>query len=129
MDLLKPPHDFPADVRRELIEARDLTRHWVENMPVFNSRPRIAEPPRRSGRSFAEHNPHRSPYGFWSWESRRGAMLTPHVSAPELHCLLDKIEARALSDNPKLATFLPTRRDSPWIEDASAEGYFPKVES
>jgi hypothetical protein len=55
-------------------------------------------------------------------------MLTPNVSAPELYRLLDDIEARVLSDKPRLTEFLPARRESPWSENASTEGYFPKIE-
>lgn len=104
-----------ATVRAELIEGRDLHEHWVDNLPVFLVTPRRAEPPRRSGKAFAERNPDRGPYSWLSWNSGEGALLMPHVSAPALHELLDDVEASVLARNPTLGGFVPPRAPSPWI--------------
>jgi hypothetical protein len=95
---LPPPTSVPVDptLRAELIEGRDLHEHWDENLPVFNVRPRVAQPPRRSGKDFAARNPDHGPYSWLGWNSKAGALLLPHVSAPALHRLLDGIEAEVL---------------------------------
>ena len=56
---LPPSTNVTVDqtLRAELIEGRDLHEHWTENLPIFNVRPRPAQPPRRSGRDFAARNP------------------------------------------------------------------------
>jgi hypothetical protein len=80
--------EVDATLRAELTEGRHLHEHWRENMPVFNVKPRPAQPGHRSGRSFAERNPDRSPYWWLGFSHKTGAMLLPNVSAPKVHRLL-----------------------------------------
>jgi hypothetical protein len=104
-------------MRDELIEGRDLVEHWPDNLPVFNVRPRSGPPPRRSGQEFAKRNPERSPYNWLQWESRQEAMLLPNVSAPQLHQLVDVVEAEVLASDETLSRFVPPREPSPWIHE------------
>ncbi|MBA3427581.1 MAG: hypothetical protein H0U07_03285 [Actinobacteria bacterium] len=102
-------------LRAELIEGRDLHEHWPENMPVFNVRPRVAEPQYRSGKDFAARNPDTGPYDWLEWSNQTGAQLLPHVSAPALHELLDAVEAEVLGRDATLSKYVPPRVASPWL--------------
>jgi hypothetical protein len=104
-------------LRAEIIEGRDLSEHWRENMPVFNVTPRLATPRYRSGKDFAARNPKRGPYWWLGWSNKTGAQLLPNVSAPKLHELLDAVEAEVLADDAALARFLPPRKPSPWLHE------------
>ena len=104
-----------STLRDELIEGRDLHEHWVENLPVFNVRPRQVQPGYPSGRDFAKRHPDRGPYSSLRWSSKTGARLMPNVSAPALHQLLDEVEAEVLADDAALARFVPPRAPSPWL--------------
>jgi hypothetical protein len=125
---LDPATSVPVDptMRAELIEGRDLHEHWTENMPVFNMTPRKTEPPRRSGRDFAARNPREGPYDWLCWSNTKGAELLPHVSAPELHDLLDAVETDVLARDAALARFVPPRVPSPWTRQNGE--WWPKRE-
>lgn len=86
-------------------------------MPVFNVTPRVAEPPHRSGKDFADRNPKRGPYSWLGWSNKTGAMLLPHVPAPALHEFLDAVEAEVLRDDETLSSYVPARAPSPWLHD------------
>ena len=96
-------------------QGRDLHEHWVENMPVFNQRPRVAQPGHKSGRDFAANNPDRGPYWWLGFDLTSGPLLMPHVPAPVLHQLLDTVEAEVLASDPALNRFLLPRAPSPWL--------------
>jgi hypothetical protein len=102
-------------LRAELKEGRDLHEHWEDNLSVFNVKPRVEQPPRKSGRDFAARNPDQSPYWWLGWSNKTGAKLLPHVSAPELHAVLDAVEDEVLADDSELAGFVPARQPSPWV--------------
>lgn len=116
---LEPAASVPVNptLRAELIEGRDLHEHWPENMPLFNVRPPPAQPTHRSGKDFAARNPERGPYWWLAWNDKTGALLLPHVSAPELHQLLDAVEAEVISNDDSLRRFVPPRAPSPWLHE------------
>jgi hypothetical protein len=126
LDLLDSPIAFEQIVRDEIIETRDLNEHWKENMPVFNTRPRTLQPARKTGKSFAARNPNNGPYGWFNWNSRFGALLTPNVPAPRLRQLLEQVLARMLADRPELAAYIPAPAASPWIDDPDVHGWWPR---
>jgi hypothetical protein len=101
--------------------------HWPDNLPVFNvhrrGKPR-AEPPRPSGRSFAERNPRDPPYDWLRWSNTEGAELLPNVPARAVHELLDAVQAEVLASDPNLARFVPPRAQSPWLRDGGE--WWPK---
>ncbi len=113
---LDPTDPIPVDpvLRAELIEGRDVHEHWVDNMPVFNRRPRAAEPPRRSGKDFAARNPDSSPYWWLGWTQSHGPHLLPNVPAHALRDLLDDVESRIVARRPDLRSYLPPRLPSAW---------------
>jgi hypothetical protein len=53
-------------------------------------------------------------------------MLTPNVSAPTVHAMLDRVENRVLEVAPNLKEFVPPRLASPWIDDPINNGYWPR---
>ena len=111
----------------ELKESRDLHEHWKDNMPVFNQIPRNSEPPRKSGKDFASRNPTDRPYAWREWNSKQGPMLTPHVSAAELHRILDRVEELVVSATPGLADYIPARPTrSPWADDPENNHWWPR---
>jgi hypothetical protein len=114
---LDPATSVPVDatLRNELIEGRDLNEHWPENLPVFNVTPRVEQPPRRSGKSFAARNPTVGPYSWLSWKGKTGPLLLPNVTAFAVHELLDAVEGDVLAKRPDLRSFVPPRAPSPWI--------------
>jgi hypothetical protein len=113
--LLEPPFKVSEKLAAELIAGRDLHEHWVENMPIFNRRPRTTEPPRKSGQSFAARNPDRSPYLAMNWNSKAGPLLLPSVPASEVHSLLDDAQQAVLRDQPEFSSYLlPRPEESPW---------------
>jgi hypothetical protein len=114
---LDPPSKvaIPPTVRDELREGRDLHEHWPDNLSVFNVRPRVEQPPRRTGRAFAARNPDRSPYAPREWNNKTGARLLPNVSASTLRRVLDDVEAEVLADDATLAVYVPPRAPSPWL--------------
>jgi hypothetical protein len=116
---LEPAASVSVDptLRAELIEGRDLNEHWPENMPLFNVRSRPAQPTHRSGKNFAARNPERGPYWWLAWNNKTGALLLPHVSAPELHQLLDAVEGEVISKDDSLRCFVPPRSPSPWLHE------------
>jgi hypothetical protein len=127
---LSPASSVPIDetLRDELKQGRDLHEHWVDNMPVFNVSPPPSDPPRKSGKAFAERNPDAGNFPYWwlGWTPTAGALLQPNVSAPALHQLLDAVEEEVLADAPDLSPFVPPRAPSPW---AQHEGqWWPKPE-
>lgn len=125
LDLNGSPLAADSDVGDEVEDLRNLVEHWDENMPVFNVRPREEEPPRRAGKRFTERHPNRSPYDFWSWKGRGGAMLSPTLSSLDLHGFLDQVEQAVLDQSPDMARFVPERQPSPWVEDPVL-GVMPK---
>lgn len=61
LKLWPTPVAIPSIVEQEVAEVRDLVTHWQDNMPVFNTRQRKQEPPRRSGNADAARNPEQTP--------------------------------------------------------------------
>jgi hypothetical protein len=106
-----------ATLRAELTEGRHLHEHWSDNMPVFNVRPRPAQPPRQSGKNFAGRNPDRGPYWWLGFDPKKGALLLPHVSAPALHELLDAVEAEVLTNDDSFREYVPPQAPSPWLHE------------
>jgi hypothetical protein len=125
---LPPAAKTPVDktLRAELIEGRDLQEHWVQNMPLFNVQPRVAEPTHSTGRAFAARNPARGPYSQYAWSDTTGARLLPHVTAPALHQLLDAVEDEVPAEDPALAEYITPRAASPWVHEDGE--WWPKPE-
>ena len=123
LDLLDPPLPVDKVLRDEIHETRDLNEHWEENMPVFNIHPMPKPPGRQSGRAFAARNGTRGPYCWWAWNGNDGPLLTPNVPATALHELIDRVEARLLSEYPDLEDFVPPRSPSGWFNHH--DGWWP----
>lgn len=123
---LDPPTGVVLDstMGDELVDGRNLLEHWVEGMPVFNVRPRPALP--RGAQRFAARNPQHGPYDWLAWSNKKGAEVMPHVSAFELHDLLDVVEADVLGKDAALARFLEPRAPSPW--EQGEFGWWPTTE-
>ncbi len=115
LGLLEPPLAVDQVLRDEITEIRGLNEHWKENMPVFMVRPRPGETPNKTGKSFAARNPAHTPYCWWAWNGKDGPLLTPNVPATAVHELIDRVEARVLSDHPYLADYIPPRSPSAWF--------------
>ena len=115
-----------ADLRAEVKQGRDLHEHWVDNMPVFNVRPRVAEPGHKSGRDFAARNPDRGPYWWLGFDPMKGPLLMPHVPAAAVHQLLDAVEAEVLASDPGVNRFLLPRAQSPWFHQDGE--WWPKAD-
>ena len=93
---------LPRIVTDEVAEVRDPATHWVENMPIFNSRPRPREPKFQTGKSFAARNRKGGPYCWWRWASDKGAMLTPNVAASDARDAIRAVQDAVLADDPEL---------------------------
>ena len=119
ISLLDPPPAVDPLVAAELREARDLNEHWSENMPVFNTWPRSRSPKYPSGRDFAKRNPRSGPYCWWAWNSQSGPLVTPNVSAMQLHSLVN-----AIVEQPGMGVSGHVREASPvrWIQPTSDGG-------
>ena len=125
-DLLANPPVLDSTIRDEIIEVRGVNEHWKENMPVFNVKPPPGPPPHRTGKSFAARNPGRSPFGLaLNWNIKAGALVTPNVSASDLHGLIDRVQEPIVADHPELAEYVPARLPSPWLKDPRW-GWFPR---
>jgi hypothetical protein len=113
---LPPTSGVPIDstLRAELTDGRNLLEHWAEHLPVFYVSLR-SEEPKLSGKSFAARNPESSPFWWLRWNPKAGALLMPQVSAPQLHELLDAVEADVLANDPALADYVQPRAPSPWV--------------
>ena len=121
---------IPIDrtIREELKEGRDLHEHWKDNAPVFMVTPRRAEPPRKSGKSFAARNPKRGPYWWLGWNNQDGPMILPNVPAHAVHELVDRVEAAVIKREPSFARF-PTPQPSPWLgEQYGKDLWWPALE-
>jgi hypothetical protein len=116
-----------GELEAAVIQHRDLLEHWDENMPVFNIRPRQADPGRKSGREYARKYPDSTPYGNIRWNSADGPLLGSGVTAMQLHALLDDVQARTVAQHPSLESYIPNRARSPWLGDeAGGDRWFPK---
>jgi hypothetical protein len=124
---LPPPMRIPIDptLRAELIDGRNLHEHWREHLPVFNVSPRPEEPT-LSGKSFAVRNPETNPFWWLRWNPKAGARLMPQASAPQLHELLDAIEAEVLGEDAALREYVPPRAPSPWLYENGE--WWPKAD-
>jgi hypothetical protein len=110
-------------VRDEITESRDLLEHWQENQPILNARPREAEPPKPSGKRYVTRNPKQSPYWSTAWDSKHGAMLSPHVPASEVRSLAQRVEAYAVQQDPALEQYVPEQVPlTLWVYD---RGWWP----
>ena len=91
---LDPPTSVVLDatMRAELVDGRNLLEHWAEGMPVFNMHPRRNVP--RQAKRFAALNPKDGPYEWLAFGNTNGAEVIPHVSAFELHDLLERGRGR-----------------------------------
>ena len=116
---------MPPVVRDEMAEVRDLATHWIDNMPIFNSRPRPREPTHNTGKAFAARNPKQSPFNWWSWNSGRGALLTPHVSASDAREAIRAVQEAVLAEDPELAPYVPPKVPPAWLPDADGNWWPP----
>jgi hypothetical protein len=123
--LLDPPLRVEEALASEIKSGRDLWEHWDQNMPIFNTRGSQEVPPRTSGKRFKKRHPGHSPYGS-AWTSREGVLLTPALSAHDIHALLDQAETCAVTVHPPLVDYIPARAPSPWIDNPDVEGYWPR---
>jgi len=119
----------PHEQRLEIEEGRDLMEHWPENEPVFNTHPRTKEPPRSTGRRFAERNPGRTPYVWLHWTNTDGAMLMPHVPASALHGIIDRAQRRVLDSDVTMKQYVTPRPPSPWVDEPQSNGWWPRAEN
>jgi hypothetical protein len=120
--------EIDANLYDDIVEGRGALEHWKENMPAFNVRAHRggAEPKHPSSRAFAERNPRGGPFDWYGWTAATGALAMPHASAPDLHALVDAVEAETLSVRPELARFIPPRAPSPWRRDD--HGWWPAID-
>jgi hypothetical protein len=121
--------EIDRDLRDDVVEGRGALEHWKENMPGFNVRTYragAAQPKDKRSRAFAERNPRGRPFDWYGWTAATGALAMPHASAPDLHALVDAVEAEALSVRPELARFIPPRAPSPWRRDE--HGWWPAID-
>jgi hypothetical protein len=111
--------DLGQRARRSLRLGRDSrpSRSTQTCAPSLNVSPRPTKPPHRSGREFAKRNLDRGPYFWLSWNSKEGALIQPHVTAPAVHQLLDSVEADVLSKDASLSAYVLPRPPSPWINE------------
>jgi hypothetical protein len=100
--LMDHPPKVDLAVSKELTEVRDLNEHWVENMPIFNVRPRPRDPGYPSGKEFAKRYARHDPYCWWAWDGERGPLVSPNVSATQMHELVDAAVAAVVADRPDL---------------------------
>lgn len=117
---------LPDLLSSEVAEVRDLSTHWIENMPIFNTRPRPREPKFKTGRSYAARNPTRTPYDWFAWDATRGALLTPNVAAEEARAATQRAVDAVLLEEPQLARFVPPVEPSPWERDDAGRWWPPK---
>ena len=110
--------DHPPKVNRavadEMIQTRDLNEHWDENMPVFAVTPRSRDPQWPSGKAFADRNRERSPYCWWAWDSQRGPLVSPNVSATQIHELVEATIVAAVAAEPQFAGIVADAAPRPW---------------
>ena len=89
--------DVPPQMEETVVADQGglhLNEHWEDNMLVFNIGPsRPKDPPRLSGRRFAARNPRHDPYCWWAWDSNRGPLVTPNVTATQVHELVEAATA------------------------------------
>ncbi len=112
--LMDHPPKVDLAVSKELAEVRDLNEHWVENMPIFNVRPRPRDPGYPSGKEFAKRYERHDPYCWWAWDGERGPLLSPNVSATQMHELVDAAVAAVVADRPDLAGSIEEAAPRPW---------------
>jgi len=128
LGLLDNPPVVDSNMRSELIEARDLNEHWLENMGIFNVHPRPREPKYRSGKEFAERNPRSGPYCWWAWSLNQGPLVTPNVPAATVHNLCDQVIDAVISDDSAIAGYVPRTYPSPWHPRAnSSDPWWPNA--
>lgn len=126
--LLDDPPTVAPDVARELIQARDLNEHWDENMPVFHQSPRPRSPGRPSGKAFAALNPWAGPYDWFAWSGNVGPLVTPHVSATQVHQLVDDALGVVRLTHPAMADEVPAAALRPWYEpEKPGDMWWPKL--
>jgi hypothetical protein len=128
--MLDNPPIIVEVVAAELRETRDLNEHWEDNMPVFNVGPtRAKEPARSSGKRFADRNPRRGPYCWWAWDGVRGPLVTPNVTATQLHELVEVAIAAcnaARADDP---VEIPDAAPRPWhVPTKEGDLWWPKLD-
>ena len=85
---------------------------------IFNVFPRPRQPRRSSGQAFVARNPDVSPYEPFWFSPHAGALLLPHVSAPDLHDLFDAVEADVLAKDAEL----PRVRAAPRVPTLASRG-------
>lgn len=129
LSLLEHPPTVSAVMSAELKETRDLSEHWDENMPIFQVSTRPREPKWKPGKDFASRNPQMGPYCWWAWDSTRGPLVTPNVSATEVHDLVESAITAVLTDEPDFEDGVADPAPRPWTMPLSAGGgWFPKLD-
>jgi hypothetical protein len=130
LGMLDAPPKIGEVVASELREARDLNEHWEDNMPVFNVGPaRPKEPPRPSGKRFADRNPRHGPYCWWAWDGIRGPMVTPNVTATQVHELVELAITACNAERPGVPVVIPGAAPRPWyIPTTDAAEWWPKLD-
>jgi len=128
--MLDNPPIIEDIVALELRESRDLNEHWEDNMPVFNVSPtRPTDPPRSSGKRFATRNPKNGPYCWWAWDGNQGPLVTPNVTATQVHELVDVAIAACNAARPEDPIEFPDAKPRPWyIPTKEGELWWPKLE-
>jgi len=129
--MLNNPPIIEEIVASELRESRDLNEHWEDNMPVFNVGPtRPKAPPRPSGKRFATRNPRHGPYCWWAWDGNRGPLVTPNVTATQVHELVEVVIAACNAERPEDPIEIPDATPRPWyIPTKEGEWWWPKHEA
>lgn len=128
--MLDNPPVIDEVVGAELREARDLNEHWEDNMPVFNVGPtRPKEPARSSGKRFADRNPRRGPYCWWAWDGIRGPLVTPNVTASQLHELVEVAIAACNAARHDDPVEIPDAAPRPWyVPTKEGDLWWPKLD-
>jgi hypothetical protein len=128
--MLDDPPVIDQIVASELREARDLNEHWEDNMPVFNVGPtRPKEPARSSSKRFAERNLRHGPYSWWSWDGQRGPLVTPNVTATQVHELVEIAITACSSAISERPVTIPEAAPRPWhVPTKAGDWWWPKLD-
>ena len=126
--LMDHPPDVDHAVAEEIIQTRDLNEHWDRNIPVFAVAPRTRQPERKSGKAFVVRNPQRSPYCWWAWDSQRGPLVSPNVSATEIHELVEETIVAAVAAEPQFAGIVADAAPRPWRKPVKeGDSWWPEL--
>lgn len=117
---------MPEDMAAEMEVQRHVQEHWDEQWPSFYNASDPG-PLTRSGKTFAERHPGKSPYDFLSWDSQTGPRLAPGLTVPAVHEFLNELQAEVLAAAPDLERFIPPEVPSPWMgSDSGDNQWWPR---